>query len=269
VRKAFAIAFCLTTLVAGGALADDAACVAASEQSLTLRQSEKLHDALKQLAVCADPQCPAEVKEECSRRIVDIDNVMPTIILAAKDDAGNDLDAVKVSMDGASFAATLDGRPLSVDPGEHTFRFEVQGRSAVEKKLVIREGERDRRESIVIAVAPVPTAPSFWNAQRAIALIGGGAGVVSIGLGVMFGAFAISAQNQEKSDCSATSCLHFEQSVTDYNYAQMNATASTVMLIAGGLLAAGGIVLWFLAPRVHVAPMASAQTAGMSIGGEF
>ncbi len=258
----------------GTARADDASCVTAAEQSLTLRKSEKLHDALKQLAICVDPACPTEVKEECKRRIINIDAVMPSIILAAKDPTGNDLGAVSVSMDGAPLTTMLDGRPLSVDPGEHAFRFEVQGQPPIDKTLVIREGEKDRRESIVIGTAPPPTtpeqAPSFWNAQRALGLVSGGVGVVGIGLGVVFGAFAISSQNQEKTDCPAPNCLHYEQSLTDYDYANRNATAATIAFIVGGVLAAGGVVLWFTAPKkVRVAPVVSPQSAGLSVGGVF
>jgi hypothetical protein len=258
--------------VATTAFADDAACIAASEQALTLRQHGKLHDALKQLAMCADPACPAEVKEECGHRIGDIDAVMPSLTFAVKDASGNDLDAVTVTMDGAPLTTMLDGRALTVDPGEHAFRFEVSGQPAVEKKLVLREGEKERRESLTIGtavtVAPAPVT-SFWSTQRALGAIGAGLGIVGIGLGAYFGAFALSSQSQEHADCPATGCQHYLQSVTDYSYAQMNATASTVLFIAGGVLAAAGVVLWLTAPHVKVTPTAGLRTGGLTVGGEF
>ena len=43
------------------ARADEAACIAASEAALTLRQQGKLHEALKQLAVCSEAGCSSEV----------------------------------------------------------------------------------------------------------------------------------------------------------------------------------------------------------------
>ena len=141
------------------ALADDAACIAASEASLGLRRDGKLHDALKQLALCAADACPAEIKQECVQRIEAVRGTIPTLIVAAKDYAGNDLAGVKVTMDGAPLEGGLDGRPLSLDPGEHRFLFEAPGHPSVEKILVLRSGEKDRRETIVLGTAPTPVAP--------------------------------------------------------------------------------------------------------------
>jgi hypothetical protein len=270
-RIAYLALFALPCLVATAAHADDAACIAATEQSLVLRQQGKLHDALKQLAVCADPACPAEVKDECSHRIRDIDAAMPTLIFVVKDAAGNDIDVVTVMMDGAPLTGTLDGRALSIDPGDHTFQFEVTGQVPVEKKILLREGEKDRRESITMLLfaPPQPKPPSFWSTQHVLGAVTGGLGIVGIGLGVWFGAFALASKSQEGSDCPAPNCQHYLQSVTDYNYAQMNATASTVMFIAGGVLAATGVVLWLTAPHVKVTPLAGLRAGGLTIGGEF
>jgi hypothetical protein len=246
-------------LVAPVARADTAACIAANEQALTLRKQGKLRDALQQLALCADASCPAEVAAECSRQIDEVKALVPTLILAATDGTGNDLSDVKVSMDGAPLATILDGRPIPLDPGEHTFTFEVQGQAPVNKTLVIREGDRDRRESVVIgAPPPVPPAPfrpsgpreepSMWTTRRLIAAIAAGVGVVGVGFGAGWGAYAISSQNREKSDCSAQRCSNPAQATEDYNTAKQDATASTIALVAGAVLVAGGAVLWFTAP---------------------
>ena len=262
-------------VVAGTARADDAACVAASEQSLTLRKEDKLHDTLKQLATCADPSCPAEVREECTRRIDEVNAAMPTIIFGAKDGAGNDREQATVTVDGKKLTTALDGRAVAIDPGEHTLRFEAPGEKPVEKTIVVREGEKDRREIVVIGAPPPQTptaparAPSAWNAQRVLGLGAMGLGVAGVGLGAYFGAFAISAKNQEGSDCPAAGCAHYLQSKADYDTAQTDALASTIAFIAGGVLAATGVVLWFTAPRVHIAPTTSAHGAGLSISGEF
>ena len=277
------------------AFADDAACIAASEQALTLRKQGKLHDTLKQLAICADAACPGEVKSDCSARIADVHNAIPTLILAAKDGAGNDLYDVKVSMDGTQIATTLDGRPLSVDPGEHVFRLETTGQAPVEKQLVLREGDKDRRETVVIGPpSPVPAqtpppgsggeqqppAGSWWTTQRTLAIVGGGLGVVGLGLGSVFGAFAMSSQNREKSDCGSSSSCNHAQAVEDYNTAGTDATASTVSFIAGGVFLAAGAVLWFTQPsdtnaaapttgRIYLAPSTTGRGGGFVLGGDL
>jgi hypothetical protein len=271
--------------------ADDAACIAASEQSLTLRQQGKLHDALKQLAACADASCPGEVKLECAKRIGDVDAAMPTLVLAATDGAGNDLRDVKVSMDGAPLAASLDGRPIKIDPGEHTFRFEENGQPPVDKKLVLREGDKDRRESVVLgppppAPTPAPAhspdtatpGPSWWTTQRTLAVVGGGLGVVGLALGGVFGGLAIGDQNMEKSNCSSSGCSNRPQAQADYNTGGDNATASTVSFIAGGALLAAGAVLFFTAKdpvstattgRLYLAPSTTGRGPGLVLGGEL
>jgi hypothetical protein len=253
-------------LIAVPARADDAACIAASEQSLALRRQGRLHDTLQQLAICADAACPAEVKAECSQRVAAADAAMPTLILAAKDGAGNDLSVVTVWMDGAPLASALDGRPLAIDPGEHSFRFEAPGQPPVEKKLVLREGEKDRRESVVLGLPPPPPvaaplpvaapppAPSQWSSRKTLALVGGGLGVVGVALGAVFGAYASSAQSREKGDCSASACPNRPQARADYDAATKDATGSTVAFAAGGVLLAAGVVLWITAPSDAGAP---------------
>jgi hypothetical protein len=289
---------CAAGLLAWPARADEAGCIAATEQALTLRQQGKLHDALKQLAVCAEASCSTEVKAECTQRIDAIDAAMPTLVLGARDGAGNDLYDVGVSMDGAPLANHLDGRPIAIDPGEHTFTFELTpgvtspGAAPVEKKLVLREGEKDRHESVVIgapppppaaaplAVAPLPPAPAHiaWNPQKRLAVVSGGLGVVGVGLGVWFGAFAASSQSKEKSNCSASACSNPAQAVEDYNTARKDAVASTIALAAGATLLAGGAVLWFTAPavrspgdaaRLHITPAVDARSGRLVVDGEF
>jgi hypothetical protein len=83
--------------------------------------------------------------------------------------------------------------------------------------------------------------------------VSGGVGLVGIGLGAMFGAYAISSQNREKSDCGATQCVSYPQGMEDYNTAQKDAIAATAALVAGGALVATGVVLWFTAPKPRAA----------------
>jgi hypothetical protein len=251
------------TLVGSIAHADTAACIAATEQGLALRQQGKLRDALKQLAMCADVSCPAEVALECSHRIDEVKAALPTLILEAKDGAGNDRASVAVSMDGAHLTDTLDGRPILLDPGEHMFTFVAPGEAPVERNLVLREGEKDRRESVVIgAPAPLPvpapvTTASWWTGRRTLAVVTAGVGVVGLGFGAGWGAYAVSSQNREKSDCSKASCPNPPQATEDYNTARKDATASTVGFVAGAVLLTAGAVLWLTAPSAHDTPAAA------------
>jgi hypothetical protein len=298
-RSRFAlVALACAVLAPAAARADDSACIAASEQELALRQQGKLHDALKQLAVCADASCPDEVKTECARRVADVDAAMPTLILGAKDGAGNDRVDVRVLMDGAPLLTRLDGLSVAIDPGSHVFRFETEGQDAVEKTLVLREGEKERRETVVLGpvpvappatVAPAPPAPavfstpppapprSSWTTQKTLAVLAAGLGVAGVGVGAVLGGYAISSQDREKSDCgSASSCPRPLQAKEDYDKATQNATAATVFLSAGAALVAVGAVLWFTAkapespaPRVGVTPAFGPGGGGVLLTGEL
>jgi hypothetical protein len=263
---------------AAPASADDDACIAANEAAIPLRRQGQLHAALKQLVVCADPACPDEVRTYCAKGVETLGAALPTLVFAAKDSSGNDLFAVKVTMDGEPLLDALSGAPVSVDPGAHVFRFELAGEAPVEKKLLIREGEKDRQENIVIgapaALAALPTSASrSWSRQKTLAVGVGGVGIVGIGVGVVFGLFAVSTHDREKNDCPSTGCAGHGQATADYNAARSNALGSTIAFAAGAAFLAGGAVLWFTAPKpkeagsIRFAPVLLGSAPGLIVGG--
>jgi hypothetical protein len=133
---AAAAAWIAGTLPARPARAADpttADCLSASETSLALRNQHQLRAARAQLLVCAHASCPADVRKECTRRVSDINAAMPTVVFEAKDTSGNDISAVKVSIDGQPLVERLEGTALSIDPGEHSFTFEAPGQPTVHK----------------------------------------------------------------------------------------------------------------------------------------
>lgn len=277
------------------ARADDAACIAASEAEATLQKQVKFHEALKQLALCADPSCPVDVKTECSERIVAINAAMPTLVLAAADESGNDLVAVTVTLDGAPLATTLDGRALAIDPGSHELRFEAAGKPPLDRSIVLRQGEKDRHLSVVLGVpkAAEPLASpavrgepsgSAWSSNRTLALVSGGVGLVGLGVGAAFGLTAMSDWSTAKGDCNATSCSTASR-VRGESARDSAVTAgdvSTAAFIVGAAGLAGGVVLWLTAPRgdeqkppaaatsrLRLEPMMGPRGGGMTMTGSF
>jgi hypothetical protein len=267
-----------------GARADDATaqCIASSERGLDLRKQEKLLEARKVLATCATTKCPDEIRTVCEQRITEINGVLPAIAFDVKDAAGNDEPDVKESIDGVTVAAQLGGRAAPIDPGPHVFTFEVPGQAPVEKKLIVSEGDRDRREKIVIGapaqggqaaqgaqataaptvVAPGGAAPAPSNAstqtstQKSVGFVAGGAGVVGVALGAVFGIVASSKWSSAKSDCGP-SCGANAPAQQEKSSAESAATISTVGFVAGGVLLAAGLTLFLTAP-----PETKATTTG-------
>lgn len=236
-------------------------CLSATENSLTLRNQHKLRDARAQLLICSAATCPSDIREECVRRVAEVNAAMPTIVFEVKDGAGNDLTGVRVDMDGGMLAEHLEGTALSIDPGEHTFTFTHASDTPVQKVFVVREGEKDRRERVVlgtVAVAAVPatvpaastrapvapaTAPSPWTGRRVGGLVLAAIGVAGLGVGAGYGLAAMSRHDEAQKDCPRATCP--DQSGVDlWNSAHTAGTISTVAFIGGGVALAAGAVLW-------------------------
>jgi hypothetical protein len=240
-------------------------CLSANEASLKLGKEHKLRSERSQLLVCAASTCPADIRKECLSRIDEVNAQIPTLVLSARDASGADLGAVKVTMDGEVLAERLEGTALSVDPGEHAFRFEAAGQSPIAKKLFIMQGQKDRREIVVFgaphtapgtALATVSTAHGSearaesgagMGTQKVLALVAGGVGIVGLGVGGAFGLAAMSQKNDANSACP-NACAT-QDGVNKWSSAGSSARIADIGFIAGGLGLLGGAVLWFTAPN--------------------
>jgi hypothetical protein len=274
--------------------ADEAACIAASEQEISLHKDKKFRAALDQLALCSAATCPPDISGECARRIQALNAAMPTLVLAATDPAGNDLVGVTVTLDGAPLPDALGGRAVPVDPGSHTLHFEAAGKPPVDKTIVAREGEKDRRVAVVIgasanaATAAPQASPaeqaSTWSTQKTLALVAGGVGLVGIGLGAGFGAAALSDWSTEQNDCkSKQSCTNPSGAESAHSSVETAGAVSTAGFIVGGVGLAAGAVLWFTAPRnpekgappasgtatLRVLPLVGPRAEGLGLWGRF
>jgi hypothetical protein len=94
-----------------------AQCVDANVSAQDLRRDGKLSAAREQLVKCAERSCPALVRDDCTRRLDEVDKAEPTIAFEVKA-AGADVFAVTVTVDGKPWTDTLEGKPIPADPGE-------------------------------------------------------------------------------------------------------------------------------------------------------
>jgi len=236
------------------------------------------------------------VRDDCALRLDQLERLQPTVVFDAKDALGNDLSDVRVTIDGQPLAETLQGTSLQVDPGEHTFAFETPGRPSVIRSFVLHEGEKARRERIVLAASYTETtasglspAPTAWpNGERqqgggerkAVAFVVGGLGIGGIAVGTVFGLLTISNWESSKSECSQTSCPQPKEAVSDHDTAITDGTISTTGFIAGAVLAATGFALWLTAPSdvgpsvkrarpLRVSPTVGTGAVGANLRAEF
>ncbi len=273
-------------------------CVAANEQAGPLRKAGRVREARANMLRCTAPSCPALVRDDCIKSATALEAAVPTIVFAVQDAAGNELRAVVVSMDGEPLVGKLDGTAVEVDPGEHLFRFDVAGAGSVDKPLVIREGEKNRQERILLGVtapagptppppasptppppsaslpattpppstapASVPSAqPGGLGGQRVASLVIAGAGIAAIGVGSVFGWMAHAQWEQAKTDCGA-GCPPSSQAQSEAGSAHTAATVADVTYGLGGAAIIAGVVLWVLAPSSK--PTTALSLAPFSMG---
>lgn len=205
-KTAFIIAAAITFAPLAAWADDKADCVAASEKAQQQKDDRKLIKAREQFLVCARDVCPAAVKKDCADQVADLEKRSPTVVLHAKDKAGQDLVAVKVTADGAPLTEQLDGRSIPFDPGVHTFHFETAGADPIDQKIVLAEGEKDRAITVSFGggavggpVGPTPTKKSAPVAAFIVA----GIGLVGMGVGAAFWGIGL---GQKSTDESAGGC---------------------------------------------------------------
>jgi hypothetical protein len=270
-------------------------CVNANGNGQSLRRAGKLAEAREQFKICTDPKCPGLVVADCTKRLDDLESAQPTIIFDVKDGSGHDLSAVTVTVDGHPLASTLDGTPLSIDPGEHAFAFTATDQAPVTQTFVLREGEQGRHERIVIGSPPPPpiaastpataaeSAPeartSDGRTQKILGVTATAVGLAGIAVGTVFGLETASEANKQKTDCpTETNCLHRAQAASEHSSGATDATISTVAFIAGGAFVATGVVLFLTAihrepqlPTVGftLTPIAGPDGAGLLLRGGF
>ncbi len=194
------------------------ACLHAHEQSQRLRLQGKLRAARAELITCSQNVCPRMVRTECSKWIVEVDAVLPSVVIAGRGPEGQDVSDVRVSVDGQVATERLDGKELSVDPGPHKFRFERAPSAPIEQDVIIREGEKARplvadfRKQVPASPAsqassasapgessssaPAREEPPRSRPVPTLVYVLGGVGVAAVG---GFAAFAISGYSQEQS----------------------------------------------------------------------
>jgi hypothetical protein len=289
-RKALALLTALgATATAARAKGDetaDAACNAAYTEVQQLRKAAKLRAARGKGLVCAQDVCSETVRTDCARWLDEIERVTPSILVDARDAAGNELGEVRVRAGGEIVAERLDGKQIVLDPGEYLFRFEHRGQ-ALERRVIVREAEKYRtlrvlfpsgdrgagaRPKAAAPLSPSQDAPSSGGGKPVPlgSYVLGGVGAAGL---VTFGALSLSGYLSEKKlrdTCEPTdSC-----SQSDVDSIRTRYLIGDVALGVGVLSTAGAFALWALSPappnanpsaRWRLVPLG----AGAALVGEF
>lgn len=190
---------------------DKATCAHSYEQAQEQKKAGKLIEAKKSLLVCSQASCPDFIKSDCGQWITEVETRTPSLAIVAKDAHGGDLTAVQIYVDDKKIADRIGGMALPVDPGEHALRFVHEGDAAVEKRVLVREGEKARVVQVTFAPKtpkPAPAAETQAHAslpkRKTLAYVLGGAGVVALGVGSYFWIAGKGQESDAKNQCAPT-----------------------------------------------------------------
>lgn len=193
-----------------------------------------------------------------------------------------------VRRNGTTMGKPSLGVALPVDPGEQTLVVAVEGRPPSEKKITIKEGEKQKVE-LSASAAPAPTSPSAAetspsaapspvsspppppSSRKTVGYVVGGIGAAALIGGGVAGILSASKKKVVDDECLGSVCSPDGKAAADSG--KTLATVSTVGVSIGVAGLAAGIYLVLTAPRTpdptaarFVIPTASPVAGGGVVG---
>ena len=233
----------------------DPTCISAYEQAQTLRKDGRPVAAKAQAAICAREACPALLTKDCNKWLAELEAASPTVILDPRAPGGALRADVRVKVDGAPLAEKIDGKAFPLEPGSHTFVFEAEGAAPAEQTIVLREGEKNKKNTMTLAPPVV-----VRGEERPIPLgvwIFGGATVVALATSAVFALDGLGKKSdldQCKPRCAAA----------DIDSMSSSFTLADVALGAGVMAGAAALYLFLTRPTVEAqSPAAAARVRAL------
>lgn len=205
-----------------------------------------------------------------------------------------DIEGLRIQQAGLDVSRSLWGSPVPVDPGDIVVTAEAPGYERFELQVKVRAGPASMEVEIPPLVAlpedemPAETAPETATSseptdpvepgdpgerRRMAGIALGSAGVVGLGVGGVLGLVAMNHEGKARDVCEGSLCDPNSDGVDRTNKAQTAALVSTIGFVAGGALLAGGLVLYFTAPKAtETATLRVAPTPGgasLTLGSRF
>jgi uncharacterized protein GlcG (DUF336 family) len=248
--------------------------------------------AWKDVASRANAAGKADVEKRALTRAAALEPGLAKLTIAV--DTGSDVSGLDVKRDGVAVGHTEFGVAIPVDPGPHVIEATAPKKKGSSVKVDVAAKQTDARATVTLeddvsasttppppettpALPPVAPPPSTEHqgggtAIKTIGVVVGGVGVSGLALGAVFALNAKSKNDEalQPKNCR-TSSLCTQTGLNLTNDARTSAAESTIAFTVGGLLVAGGVLMWIVAPSavaktgVRVVPLLSASTAGVSI----
>jgi hypothetical protein len=245
------------------------------------------------------PGAPAPFVKALEDAKKEIDNVTPHIARVTINVTG--CDAPTVTLDGATVPSMMFGIKKPIDPGTHEIKASATGCKASTSSFTVDDGKEssanvtlEKEATTNVTTNPTTTNPTTTTTNPSTSSTsntstssststtdgGGGsglkiAGIVTLGvggagliLGAITGGLAIGDHTTlVNGGCGSSACPPSQQSNLD-SYHTMG-TLSTIGFVAGGVLAAAGIVMWILAPSAKKTEKAGAWITPFGVAARF
>lgn len=158
-----------------------------------------------------------------------------------------------ITRDGLPVGSGQWGAAIPVDPGSHVVDASAPGKAPWHADVRVDTAGALGR----ITVPPLAEGPPSASGgdgmeadpgrtQRVVGLVVGGAGLVGVGVGAVFGLQAISKYDQSEPFCTGNVCKREGLDLRDASSRAGN--NATLAFVAGGVATALGVVLYFTAP---------------------
>jgi hypothetical protein len=218
------------------------------------------------------PQGDAAVQQQAQADArTELEQLRPQIPKLIVRVVGADAADVTLSIDGQAASSGIIGKPRLVNPGAHR----VEAQLATTQKSASVVVALGQEAVVVLDFSPpgkpalAPEKPGSSSTQRTLGWVGIGAGGVGIALGSVMGGFALGKHSaiERSGACNDGHCSADQRSEID----RLNSfrLVSTVGFIAGGALAATGVVLLLTAPSNEHRLAATVSHDRLSLTGRF
>jgi hypothetical protein len=260
---------------------------ALAKRGFLVEASERYQEASRLEAQQGEAAVQAQARKDAAAELEELTPRLPILTVSVE---GANAGDVKLSLDSAVIPSALAGEERPVNPGEHRI-VGVAGDEELSETVTLTEGQRQsvtlrftKQQTAAAAVAPPPpTHPEQMEAapkssrgtRRALSYVALGVGGAGLVVGGVAGALVLRDKKKfdDNENCRDGECLQSEADKVD-GFRTLR-TVSTVGFIAGGALAATGVVLLLTsrAPaepgKDRVALKLTVSPSSMALSGRF
>jgi hypothetical protein len=190
------------------------------------------------------------------RELARLDGIVPKLLVTF---AGPPPAGLMVRVDGVDLGASGLGMALPLDPGRHSVAVTAPGKRTWSASIELTTDGKITllsvpalKDAVEAQPAPLDTPKQEGGSGRsplvAAGLVTAGVGVLALGAGAFLGVRAqTKLEESNEVGCNRDQCT--PEGAEIRNEGRVAGDAATALFIAGGALAASGLVMWLVAPE--------------------